>query len=64
MFNQWLLLYITQKTPLYSAVKKENLEIIKLLIESKGIDVNAKTVITKHYRDCINEYKKRVSVFY
>lgn len=36
--------FILNKSPLYYAIEKENIEIIKLLVASQNIDINFKNV--------------------
>ena len=44
-FNKILIFCLNKRTPLHEAVEKENIQIIKLLLQQKGIDVNAEDEI-------------------
>lgn len=43
---------LINKSPLYIAVEKQNIEIIKQLIELQQTDVNAKAILTINFFLC------------
>lgn len=44
---KFYIIYFYERTPLHEAVEKENIEIIKLLLKVKGINVNVKDEINQ-----------------
>lgn len=45
--------FIFDKTPLFLAIEKENIEMIQLLLENKDIDVNKCSILTLSFFNSI-----------
>ena len=54
-FNDVEFLYF-YKTALYKAVEKENIEIIKLLLTSENLNVNALSILSTCFYKILNQF--------
>ena len=42
--------FLNERSPLHKAVEKENLEIIKLLLSNKNLEINFKNVLLLNFK--------------